>query len=49
MSSVNTFIETGKKKAFGGAAEWPGWCRSARDEEMALQVLREYGEGENGK
>jgi hypothetical protein len=28
---------------FAGALEWPGWCRSGRTEEDALQALVEYG------
>jgi hypothetical protein len=27
---------------FAGALEWPGWCRSARTEEDALQALLDY-------
>jgi len=43
MNPKKAFIETGKKKTFSGAIEWPGWCRSARDEESALRALVEYG------
>ena len=43
MNPRKVFIETGKKKTFIGAIEWPGWCRSARDEESALGALVEYG------
>ena len=43
MNPRKAFIETGKKKTFIGAIEWPGWCRSARDEESALRALVEYG------
>lgn len=43
MNPRKVFIETGKKKTFSGAIEWPGWCRSARDEESALRALVEYG------
>jgi hypothetical protein len=28
---------------FAGASEWPGWCRSARSENEALDSLIEYG------
>ena len=28
---------------FAGALDWPGWCRSARDEPAALQSLLDYG------
>jgi len=43
MQSVQLFVETGKKRTFAGAVHWPGWCRSGRDESMALQVLLDYG------
>ena len=43
MNSINVFLETGKKKAFVSAIDWPGWCRSGRDEESALQTLIDYG------
>jgi len=32
-------LKTGKKKTFAGALDWPGWCRSGRDEQDALQAL----------
>jgi DinB superfamily len=28
---------------FAGALDWPGWCRSARDEAAARQALVDYG------
>lgn len=31
------------KRTFAGAIDWPGWCRSGRDEQSALQALFEYG------
>lgn len=43
MISHKVFVEIGKKKVFAGAVDWPGWCRSGRDEELALQTLIEYG------
>jgi hypothetical protein len=42
MNSVRIFIETGQKRIFAGAVDWPGWCRSAQDEETALQTLADY-------
>jgi hypothetical protein len=36
------FAEIGKKKAFAGAIDWPGWCRIGRDESSALQALLAY-------
>jgi hypothetical protein len=43
MPSIKVFVETGKKKIFAGAVDWPGLCRSARDEKMALQAVTDYG------
>jgi hypothetical protein len=40
---MNVYLEVGTKKTFAGAVEWPGWCRSGRNEESALQALFEYG------
>ena len=36
------YFEVGSKKVFACALEWPGWCRSARTEEDALEVLAGY-------
>jgi hypothetical protein len=36
-------VESGKKKTFAGAVDWPGWCRAGRDEAGALQALVDYG------
>ena len=40
---VDAYVEVGAKRVFAGALEWPGWCRSARDEEGALDALIAYG------
>ena len=37
-------IETGAKRVFASALDWPGWCRSAKTEEDALAALRQYAE-----
>ena len=39
---VETYLEIGAKRVFAGALEWPGWCRSARHEEDALEALIDY-------
>ena len=41
---MNIFIESGKKKVFVGAVEWPGWCRFGKDEPKALEAFLAYGE-----
>lgn len=42
-SHIDVYLETGQKRVFAGAIEWPGWCRSGRDEAAALQALLDYG------
>ncbi len=37
------YLEIGEKKSFAGAVDWPGWCRSGRDEAAAVQALLDYG------
>src|SRR5512134_1582369 len=40
---ITVYLEIGKKRVFAGAIDWPGWCRSGRDEASALQALFEAG------
>jgi hypothetical protein len=40
---VPVAIETGVKRAFASAIEWPGWCRAGRDEATAIEALLSYG------
>jgi hypothetical protein len=37
------YVEVGGRRVFAGALAWPGWSRSGRDEEAALEVLVAYG------
>jgi hypothetical protein len=37
------YVETGKTRTFAVSVDWPGWCRSGRDETSALQILFDYG------
>lgn len=39
MTTIRTYVEVGNKRTFAGALDWPGWCRSGRDEESALAAL----------
>jgi hypothetical protein len=41
---MNIFIESGKKKVFVGAVDWPGFCRYGRDEQKAVETLLSYGD-----
>ena len=40
---IRVYFEIGQKRTFAGAIDWPGWCRSGRDEESALRALLDYG------
>jgi hypothetical protein len=43
VKSMDVYLEIGKKRTFAGAIDWPGWCRSGKDEASALQALLDYG------
>ena len=36
------YLELGAKRAFACAVDWPGWCRSGKTEEAALEALLSY-------
>jgi hypothetical protein len=38
----DVYLEVGTKRVFAGAIGWPGWCRSGRDADAALQALVAY-------
>jgi hypothetical protein len=42
-NKIDVYLEVGKKRTFAGALDWPGWCRSGKDEESALRALFDYG------
>ncbi|MEU6781681.1 hypothetical protein ABZ912_20970 [Nonomuraea angiospora] len=39
---TRVYLEIGPKKAFACSLDWPGWCRVAKGEEAALDLLMEY-------
>jgi hypothetical protein len=39
---MHVYLETGKKRTFACAIEWPGWARSGPGESEALQALLDY-------
>jgi len=39
---IPVYLETGAKKVFACSVDFPGWCRSGRDEEAALEALADY-------
>ena len=42
--ATDVYVEVAPKKVFACAIEWPGWARSGRTEEAALEALAEYTE-----
>jgi hypothetical protein len=40
---IEVAIEATGKRAFAGAVDWPGWCRSGRQEAAALAALFDSG------
>ena len=40
---LDVYLEIGKRRTFAGVVDWPGWCRSGRDEASALEALVAYG------
>ena len=42
-NQIDAYVEIGQTRTFAAALDWPGWCRSGRDEAAALQALCEYG------
>jgi hypothetical protein len=41
--TIDVYLEIGQTRTFAVALDWPGWCRSERDEAAALQALYAYG------
>jgi hypothetical protein len=41
-TGIPVYLEAGSKRTFAGAIDWPGWCRSGRDEPSALAALIAY-------
>ena len=40
--AVRVCVETGRRLTFASALDWPGWSRSGRGEEAAIEALRAY-------
>jgi hypothetical protein len=43
MDTIKVVVETGKKRVFASALDWPGWSRNGKDEGSALTALLSYG------
>jgi hypothetical protein len=37
---THVYLEVGKQRVFACTFDWPGWCRSGRNEVQALEALR---------
>ena len=42
-NTIDVYLEIGSKRTFAGAIDWPGWCRSGRNADAALQALVDAG------
>ena len=42
-NQIEVYVEIGQTRTFAVALDWPGWCRSGRDQDSALQALCDYG------
>ena len=40
---MDVYLELGTKRVFAGALDWPGLCRTARDQNGAMTALLAYG------
>jgi hypothetical protein len=40
--AIEVFIESGNRRVFASALDWPGWARSAKTQEVALVALADY-------
>ena len=43
MERIEIGEETGAKKTFVWALDWPGWCRGGKNTALAVEALIEYG------
>jgi hypothetical protein len=41
---IDVVIESGRKKVFASALDWPGWARGGKDEDAALEALLGYAD-----
>jgi hypothetical protein len=42
--TTRVYLERGQRKVFACAVDWPGWCRSAKDDDLALESLAAYAD-----
>ncbi len=39
---AEVFIESGGRRVFASALDWPGWARSGKTEDQAVVTLADY-------
>jgi hypothetical protein len=39
---IDVFIESGRRRVFASALDWPGWARRDKSEDLAVQALADY-------
>jgi hypothetical protein len=44
MAATPIYLEVGQKKVFASALDWPGWARSGKTEEDAIEALATYAD-----
>jgi hypothetical protein len=42
VAKTPVYLEIGTKRVFAGSVDWPGWTRSGRDEDAAIEALLAY-------
>ncbi len=42
QTTTSVYVESGRTRTFACAYDWPGWCRSGKDEASALAALAAY-------
>jgi hypothetical protein len=42
MADIAVFVEAGRRRVFASALDWPGWARSGKTEDLAVESLAAY-------
>ena len=42
--AIDVYLEVGQRRTFACAVDWPGWCRSGKDADVALETLAAYAD-----
>jgi hypothetical protein len=42
VAKTPVYLEIGRKRVFAGSVDWPGWTRSGRDEDAAIDTFLAY-------